>query len=68
VHAVLGDRDRVVPAAQASALLRALPQARIEIWSGIGHDPMRERREGVVALVASATRPRSARDAGCHAA
>jgi pimeloyl-ACP methyl ester carboxylesterase len=68
VHAVWGDRDRVVPPAHASALRSALPQARIEIWSGMGHDPMRERLDDVVAFVADATRPRSARGAERHAA
>jgi pimeloyl-ACP methyl ester carboxylesterase len=68
VHAVWGDRDRVVPPAHASALRSALPQAQIEIWPGMAHHPMRERREDVIALVAGATRPRSARAAQRHAA
>jgi pimeloyl-ACP methyl ester carboxylesterase len=46
----------------------SLPGVRIQIWSGMGHDPMRERREDVIAFVAGATRPRSARDAERHAA
>jgi pimeloyl-ACP methyl ester carboxylesterase len=67
VHAVWGDRDRLVPPAHASALQRALPQARIEIWSGMAHHPMRERLDDVIALIADATQPRSAR-AERHAA
>jgi pimeloyl-ACP methyl ester carboxylesterase len=68
VYAVWGDRDRLVPPAHAGGLQSALPQARIEIWPGMGHDPMRERRDDVIALVAGVTRPRSARGAERHAA
>ena len=68
VYAVWGDRDRLVPPAHAGGLQSALPQARIEIWPGMGHHPMRERRDDVIALVAGATRPRSARGAERHAA
>ena len=68
VYAVWGDRDRLVPPAHAAGLQSALPQARIEIWPGMGHHPMRERREDVIELVAAATRSRSALGARRHAA
>jgi pimeloyl-ACP methyl ester carboxylesterase len=67
VYAVWGDRDRLVPPAHAEGLKSALPQARIEIWPRMAHDPMRERPNDVIALVADATRRRSAR-AERHAA
>ena len=60
VHAVWGDRDRLVPHAHADALRIALPQARIEIWPGMGHHPMRERFDDVVALLGRAVRPTAA--------
>jgi hypothetical protein len=30
---------------------RAFPQAEIEVWSGMGHHPVRERFEELLALV-----------------
>ncbi|MGH9394705.1 MAG: alpha/beta fold hydrolase [Terriglobales bacterium] len=37
-----GERDPVVPAASAAALLQALPHARLEILPGLGHLPHAE--------------------------
>jgi pimeloyl-ACP methyl ester carboxylesterase len=50
-YALWGDRDRLVPSAHARGVRTALPQARIEISPGMGHHPMRERFDKVVALV-----------------
>lgn len=43
VAAVWGARDALVPPAHAAALARAYPQARVEVWDGMGHHPQRER-------------------------
>jgi pimeloyl-ACP methyl ester carboxylesterase len=49
-----GDRDRLVPVQHAEAVLRALPQAQLEIWPGMGHHPQRERHELLMGLIAKA--------------
>jgi pimeloyl-ACP methyl ester carboxylesterase len=51
VSAVWGGRDVLVPAGHARALVRALPQARTEVWRGMGHHPQRERPGALQALV-----------------
>jgi pimeloyl-ACP methyl ester carboxylesterase len=43
VAGVWGARDALVPVGHAGALRRALPQAHVEIWEGMGHHPQRER-------------------------
>lgn len=43
VAAVWGTRDVLVPLHHAQALRRALPQAHVEVWPGMGHHPQRER-------------------------
>lgn len=43
VVALWGEHDALVPPAHAYALQRALPQAHVEIWKGMGHHPQRER-------------------------
>lgn len=43
VAALWGERDALVPAAHLRALRRALPQAHIEVWAGMGHHAQRER-------------------------
>jgi pimeloyl-ACP methyl ester carboxylesterase len=43
VAVVWGARDALVPTANIAALERALPQAHVEIWDGMGHHPQRER-------------------------
>jgi pimeloyl-ACP methyl ester carboxylesterase len=54
VFAVWGDRDRLVPASHRRGVERALPQATIEIWQGMGHHPHRERFDELRALIARA--------------
>jgi pimeloyl-ACP methyl ester carboxylesterase len=54
VYAIWGDRDRLVPASHRQALRAALPQARIELWEGMGHHPVRERFDDLIALIAQA--------------
>ncbi|WP_445148631.1 alpha/beta fold hydrolase [Baekduia sp. Peel2402] len=43
VAAVWGARDALVPPAHAATLQRVYPQARVEVWDGMGHHPQRER-------------------------
>lgn len=43
VAALWGRHDALVDPGHAAALARALPQAHIEIWEGMGHHPQRER-------------------------
>jgi pimeloyl-ACP methyl ester carboxylesterase len=52
VTAVWGDCDRVVPLCHEKGVRSAFPQARIEVWRGMGHHPMRERLGELVALIA----------------
>ena len=52
IAAIWGDRDRMVPAADAEALLRAVPSATIDILPACGHMPMIERPEAFAALLA----------------
>jgi pimeloyl-ACP methyl ester carboxylesterase len=55
VSAVWGDRDLLVPPAHREGVKAALPQARIEVWHGMGHHPVRERFDELVALVQEVT-------------
>jgi pimeloyl-ACP methyl ester carboxylesterase len=43
VAAVWGRHDALVPPDHASGLRAALPQAEVEVWSGMGHHPQHER-------------------------
>jgi pimeloyl-ACP methyl ester carboxylesterase len=52
VTAVWGDCDRLVPPRHQEGVRTAFPQARIEVWCGMGHHPMRERLGELVALIA----------------
>jgi pimeloyl-ACP methyl ester carboxylesterase len=54
VTAVWGDRDLVVPASHRKGLLAALPQARVQLWQGMGHHPPIERFEELVVLIMKA--------------
>jgi pimeloyl-ACP methyl ester carboxylesterase len=47
VTALWGDRDALVPLAHAGRVRRALPQAEVEVWRGMGHHPQRERPEAL---------------------
>jgi pimeloyl-ACP methyl ester carboxylesterase len=54
VQAIWGDRDRLVPSSHRHGVRAALPQARIQIWKGMGHHPMRERPDELVEVVRGA--------------
>lgn len=56
VAAIWGEHDVLVPPAHVSALREALPQARIEVWQGMGHHPQRERPPALRAAVQAAHR------------
>jgi pimeloyl-ACP methyl ester carboxylesterase len=43
VAALWGEHDALVPREHLEALQRALPQAHVEVWQGMGHHPQRER-------------------------
>jgi len=42
VTVLWGDRDRIVPMSHAAAVRKALPQAHVDIWPGMGHHPQHE--------------------------
>lgn len=56
VTVVWGDHDRVVPAAHAAGVARALPQAQFHTWSGMGHHPQVERPAELAELIENACR------------
>jgi pimeloyl-ACP methyl ester carboxylesterase len=60
VVVVWGDRDRVVPVAHADAVVRALPQAVLHLWEGMGHHPQRERAGELGRLVEHTVRAHAA--------
>jgi pimeloyl-ACP methyl ester carboxylesterase len=51
VAALWGEHDALVPADHVAALRRALPQAHVEVWRGMGHHPQRERAEDLNAFI-----------------
>lgn len=55
VFAIWGDQDRLVPVSHADGVRAALPQAKVDVWSGMGHHPMRERFADLVATIERAT-------------
>ncbi len=64
VAALWGEHDALVPIAHGEAVLRALPQARVEVWPGMGHHPQRERPHELnrfIERAAARARPRSSR-------
>jgi pimeloyl-ACP methyl ester carboxylesterase len=52
VAAIWGDRDRMVPVADAEVLLRAVPAATLHLLPDCGHLPMIERPEAFASLLA----------------
>jgi pimeloyl-ACP methyl ester carboxylesterase len=55
VFAIWGDHDRLVPLSHAAGVRSALPQARVDVWCGMGHHPIRERFEDLIATIQQAT-------------
>ncbi|MGZ4267934.1 MAG: alpha/beta fold hydrolase [Solirubrobacteraceae bacterium] len=62
VAALWGEHDALVPTGHVEALRRALPQAHVEVWRGMGHHPQLERPEELNDFIelqaARARRPR----------
>ena len=55
VFAIWGGQDRLVPVSHSRGVLRALPQAEVDVWKGMGHHPIRERLEDLIATIERAT-------------
>jgi pimeloyl-ACP methyl ester carboxylesterase len=51
VHAVWGDRDRVVPFSHLARVEAAFRDVRSEVWKGMGHHHQREQPARLVALI-----------------
>jgi pimeloyl-ACP methyl ester carboxylesterase len=51
VVAIWGDHDRLVSPSHRHTLARSFPQARIEVWAGMGHHPQRERLEDLLTVI-----------------
>ncbi len=55
VLAVWGDRDRLVPVSHRHGVKTAFPQALIQVWHGMGHHPLSERFDELLATVTNAS-------------
>lgn len=55
VLAVWGDRDRLVPVSHRHGVKTAFPQALIQVWYGMGHHPLNERFDELLAMVTNAS-------------
>jgi pimeloyl-ACP methyl ester carboxylesterase len=66
VTAVWGDRDALVPLSHRRGLMAAFPQARVQVWTGMGHHPQRERPKRLAELVAAASSRPHERSEDCH--
>jgi pimeloyl-ACP methyl ester carboxylesterase len=51
VAALWGEHDALVPLAHIDGLREALPQARVEVWAGMGHHPQRECPEALTRFI-----------------
>ncbi|MCK4971197.1 MAG: alpha/beta hydrolase, partial [Thermoplasmata archaeon] len=49
--AIWGSEDPFFPAAEAVPLLETIPDVRIEVMEGVGHNPAHERPERFIQLV-----------------
>jgi pimeloyl-ACP methyl ester carboxylesterase len=54
VRVVWGDCDRLIPRAHSDGVLTAFPQARIDVWPGMGHHHARERIGDLIDLIEEA--------------
>jgi pimeloyl-ACP methyl ester carboxylesterase len=55
--ALWGTHDRLVPPAHEAGVARALPQAELLRWRGMGHHPQRERLDALIDLLDQVARP-----------
>lgn len=51
VFAIWGKDDRLVSASHGDGVRAAMPQAQVDVWSGMGHHPIRERLEALIATI-----------------
>jgi pimeloyl-ACP methyl ester carboxylesterase len=51
VFVIWGDGDRLVPSSHRAGVQAALPQARVDVWSGMGHHPIRERFDDLMSTI-----------------
>lgn len=68
VAVVWGARDALVPTGHIAALRRALPQAHVEVWDGMGHHPQRERPVALARFIEHHASRRAAAPRGAAAA
>ena len=54
VHVVHGELDRVIPTSVAHELAEGLPQGRLTILEGVGHEPQHECPDRTIAIVRQA--------------
>jgi pimeloyl-ACP methyl ester carboxylesterase len=54
VFAIWGNDDRLVSVSHAKGVRAALPQAHVAVWKGMGHHPIRERFEELIATIEGA--------------
>jgi pimeloyl-ACP methyl ester carboxylesterase len=51
VFAIWGKKDRLVSVSHQQGVRAALPQAQVDVWSGMGHHPIRERVDELIATI-----------------
>jgi pimeloyl-ACP methyl ester carboxylesterase len=51
VFAIWGHEDRLVSASHRDGVRAALPQAHVDVWRGMGHHPIHERFEELIATI-----------------
>ncbi|MDQ6806801.1 MAG: hypothetical protein M3065_17985 [Actinomycetota bacterium] len=51
VFAISGDQDRLVPSSHRTGVRAAPPQAHLDVWSGMGHHPIRKRFEDLIGII-----------------
>jgi pyruvate dehydrogenase E2 component (dihydrolipoamide acetyltransferase) len=69
VAALWGEHDALVSRSHIPALQRALPQAYVEVWKGMGHHPQRERTAQLARFIEQrAARRRRSRTPGLRRA
>jgi pimeloyl-ACP methyl ester carboxylesterase len=56
VSVLWGTSDFLIPVSHAARVCKALPQAKLTVWEGMGHHPQRERAEQLNDYLAATTR------------
>jgi pyruvate dehydrogenase E2 component (dihydrolipoamide acetyltransferase) len=57
VAVLWGSKDALVPVAHVDAVRGSLPQARIDVWEGMGHHPQRERARDLAQFIGRHAQP-----------